>query len=85
MLATYGISWPLTVYSVICSPRSLNFVAHHTQQTKVDIAMSGITDLASVVVQGSVIWPQSFPMFNNDVIAVLTEKDFACQLSVLFR
>jgi Reverse transcriptase (RNA-dependent DNA polymerase) len=57
-----------------------NFLAHRTQQTKVGTAMSKVTSLISCVVQGSVIGPLLFLLFINDVIAVLTKNECACQL-----
>jgi ribonuclease P/MRP protein subunit RPP40 len=69
-LSAYGISGNLLTWIT-------NFLSHRTQQTKVGTALSRVTDLVSGVIQGSVIGPL---LFVNDVIAVLTKKDCACQL-----
>jgi len=72
-LSAYGITGNL--YNWISS-----FLLNRTQQTRVGSALSNTFNLPSGVVQGSVVGPQLFVLFINDVSKILNDAHCYCQL-----
>jgi ribonucleases P/MRP protein subunit RPP40 len=57
-----------------------NFLNNRTQQTTVGSAFSDVGNLASDVVQRSVIGPMLFLLYINDVISLLADDRCTCKL-----
>jgi len=51
-----------------------------TQQTSVNYSLSAKTSLTSGVVQGSVIGPLLFMLFNYDITLLFSGRECACKL-----